>query len=105
MHFSQPEFLSGQETEQIPGGFIAQHPKISHTMSWAMFSALPVCCGRASEAAHESAWLRVQLPGSPVLVLATRTHPSCSSARLWVQGQEFPTIFGGRKYGRRSSVT
>lgn len=38
MHFSQPEFLSGHETEEIPGGFIAQRPKISDPM----FPALPV---------------------------------------------------------------
>lgn len=42
MHFSQPEFLSGHETEKIPGGFIAQHPQMGDTMLWAMFPAQPV---------------------------------------------------------------
>lgn len=42
MHFSQPEFLPGHETEKIPGGFSAQHPKMSDTLLWATFPALPV---------------------------------------------------------------
>lgn len=33
--------------------------------------------------------------------------PGCqdSSARLWMQGQELPSLFDGRKYGRHMSVT
>lgn len=42
MRFAQPEFLSGHTTEKIPGGFAAQHPKMSDTMLWTMFPALPV---------------------------------------------------------------
>lgn len=35
------------------------------------------------------------------------TGPGCqdSSARLWMQGQELPSLFDGRKYGRHMSVT
>lgn len=29
----------------------------------------------------------------------------CSSARLWVQGQEFLTLSAGRRYGRHISMT
>lgn len=38
---------------------------------------------------------RARRRASGTLVLGTGTpRPSCPSARLWVQGQEFPTLFG-----------
>lgn len=183
MHFSQPEFFSGHETEEIPGGFIAQHPKISDTMLWAMFPALPVllqcpvkqpmnllscpnCAelwrlamllgtgetphwrpcglrrgwmtfggcrqagalpshtGRKEKRRRAGSCLRwereqhtsgcsvskcqqscIRHLGIQILVLAARIHAGCSSARLWVQGQEFTSLFAGRKYGRHMSAT
>lgn len=63
--------------------------------------------GGRENSAHQVVLLasaRRAASGIQVLVLATRTHPGCSSARLWLQGQEFPTLLSGREHGRHISV-